>query len=120
MIYLIIGIVMGITVISEIVVMLCDRKHKKAPSLFNFVVKNSVFSIMKGRDSNKRKSIEKVVIWENGDESKIIEDFDSVNELQNILSCQTCKYFNGNTSKWCESQNKPNIEKNYCSTFVAN
>ena len=54
-IYLIIGLLMGVTVIGELVAIICEHKHKKTPSLFRFIAKNSPFSFMRGKDnSNER------------------------------------------------------------------
>jgi hypothetical protein len=53
--YLIVGIVIGITVVGEVVVIICEHKHKDVPKLFRFIAKNSYFSFMRGKDNSKER-----------------------------------------------------------------
>ncbi len=55
--YLIIGILMGVTVIGEVAVMYYKHKKKKVPGIFRFIANNSTFSFMKEKDSGKDKKL---------------------------------------------------------------
>jgi hypothetical protein len=55
-------------------------------------------------------------------EQKLTEK--QVKQLQEILSCPTCAFFDLESMteepySWCDAPNPPNVEKNYCHTFIA-
>ena len=60
-------------------------------------------------------------VWEIGEQVKTVDADCSLKELQGILSCTACAFFDeqaGGGQAWCNSPRVPDIEGSYCSTFV--
>jgi len=71
-------------------------------------------------DNKKSYSIHSALkIWTMNGIYKTLEVDCSVQELQEILSCPTCAFFNGGEQLWCNAPDAPNIDGKYCNTFIA-
>ncbi len=56
-------------------------------------------------------------IWGNGINSKTISTNDSPQDIQGLLSCPSCMFFNKQVEEWCNAPDSPDIREKYCHTF---
>ena len=87
--------------------------HEKRRSLLWFLIPISAIIL----DNKKVHGILKV--WAANEREKTFEMDCSAQELQEILSCPTCAFFNGGEQLWCNAPDAPNIDRKYCNTFRA-
>ncbi len=88
--------------------------HRKSRSWLWVLIPVAVLVLSNQRETHKR------IVWRSGDNTKIVEESGTTQELQEQLSCLTCDHFNGQEQEWCGlSGEGPSIVDKYCRSFTA-